>query len=437
MADNPAIVPAARPLTMLSPNSASALHPKPAARGEGALPQEASKPVIVLICATVAALLASTALTNLMALLMCAAAVFYWIRFRPFWLLRTPVSMLCFAFLGWMALRDAAAGASAAEIATQLNDFRPLLFLVLWAPLFAAAAHRRAALVAFFCGMTVFAFAAIGSILLTGRPVMDFFRRGHDLAGPLMAFAIVATAQLAIAGGRWRRAWIAFAVLASCTLFFATIRRTGYVGFGVGMAVLAALNLGRPRPRTLGALALLVVLPAALLLGSGAARHRMAQVVSEVKAFAATDVTRQKDVRTSSGLRLRFWTVTVEVIKESPLAGSSLSRFRERYDFHDARLGGSAEATGNPHNEYLYVLGALGAVGLAGYLAIYAGIALRVRRFGRTQRNIAWLALVTFLVSILYNSLLIDMVPGHFFVLSLLCLIWYPWPDAGGKDDPA
>ena len=45
-----------------------------------------------------------------------------------------------------------------------------------------------------------------------------------------------------------------------------------------------------------------------------------------------------------------------------------------------------------------------------------------------TQRKILWLAMLTFMVSILYNSMLIDMVPGHFYALVLLNLVWFPWP---------
>ena len=92
-------------------------------------------------------------------------------------------------------------------------------------------------------------------------------------------------------------------------------------------------------------------------------------------------------------------------------------------------MGGSADVTGNPHNEYLYVTAGLGIVGLVLYLALQARVILDGRLLPNdTQRKILWMAMLIFLVSILFNSMLIDMVPGHFYALVLLSLVWFPWP---------
>lgn len=31
--------------------------------------------------------------------------------------------------------------------------------------------------------------------------------------------------------------------------------------------------------------------------------------------------------------------------------------------------------------------------------------------------------------SIFFNSMIIDMMPGHFYARTLLCLGWFDWPD--------
>jgi O-antigen ligase len=416
----------------LTPPSMSALNsPVPSTGPAYGLPTTTNRWVAGLIGALVASLFLSTALNNLLAAFVCAAAGVYWYRYRPFGLLMRPLAWLCMAFMAWIIVRDLTAGSTLAATMREVNDFRPIIFLVFWAPLFAAPGHRRAAGLTFFACMTLFCVAALLSVAITHKHITDIgFNRGHDLSGPMMAVAIAAAIQLALAGGRLRRLWAGFAVLATATLFFATERRTGYVGFGAVMVALVVLNRSRLKPRAvLAAAVLAIALPAALLAISPNARERMALVFSESSQFAQTDVHKQRNIATSSGLRLRFWTVTAEVIKESPLLGSGLARFATRYNVHDALLGGSAEATGNPHNEYLYVTAGLGIVGLVLYLALQARVFLDGRRLpNETQRRILWLAMVTFMVSVLFNSMLIDMVPGHFYALVLLNLVWFPWP---------
>ena len=395
------------------------------------LPTTTNRWVAGLIGALVASLFLSTALNNILAALVCSAAGLYWYRYRPFGLLRRPLALLCMAFLGWMIVRDLTAGSTLAATMREVDDFRPLIFLVFWAPLFAAPGHRRAAGLTFFVCMVIFCVAALLSVAITHEHITEIgYSRGHDLSGPMMAVAIGASIQLALAGGRLRRWWAGFAVLATATLFFATERRTGYVGFGAVMVALVLLNMSRLTQRTLLIAAVLAIaLPATLLVVSPNARNRMALVFSESSQFAQTDTHKQRNIVTSSGLRLRFWTVTAEVIKESPIIGSGVARFAERYNVHDALLGNSAEATGNPHNEYLYVTAGLGIVGLVLYLALQARVILDGRLLpNETQRKILWLAMIVFMVSILFNSMLIDMVPGHFYALVLLSLVWFSWP---------
>ncbi|CAN5641542.1 hypothetical protein BH11PSE7_BH11PSE7_28700 [soil metagenome] len=410
----------------------SALHlPVPATGPAYGLPTATNRWVAGLLGALVASLFLSTALNNVLAAFVCGAAGLYWYRYRPFALLKRPLALLCMAFVAWMIVRDLSAGSTLTATMREVADFRPLIFLVFWAPLFAAPGHRRVAGLTFFACMSIFCVAALLSVAITHKHITDIgYNRGHDLSGPMMSVAIGAALQLALAGGRLKRLWAGFAVLATATLFFATERRTGYVGFAAVMVSLVLLNMSRLKPRVLlAAAALAIAVPAALLAVSHDARDRMALVLTESSQFAHTDTHKQRHITTSSGLRLRFWTVTAEVIKESPLIGSGVARFAERYNVHDALLGGSAEATGNPHNEYLYVTAGLGIVGLVLYLALQARVILDGRLLpNETQRKILWLAMITFLVSILFNSMLIDMVPGHFYALVLLSLVWFTWP---------
>jgi O-antigen ligase len=228
-----------------------------------------------------------------------------------------------------------------------------------------------------------------------------------------------------------------FAALATATLFFATERRTGYVGFAAVVIALLAMNMSRLSTQAIAtAIVIAIAVPAGLLAVSHSARDRMALVASEASQFANTDPMKQGHVYTSSGLRLRFWTVTVQVIKESPLIGSGISQFAGRYNVEDNLLGGSLEATGNPHNEYLYVTAGLGLVGLAIYLAIQGRVVYEARRLQNVaQKHIVWLAMAVFMVSIFFNSMIIDMVPGHLYALVLLTLVWFQWPATASRSE--
>lgn len=391
--------------------------------------------IAALLASLVACLFFSTALTNITAALVSTAALVYWCRYRPWGLLRTPLALWCMTLLAWILLRDVAAGSGWAAAWRQVDDFRPLIFVVLWAPLFAPLMHRQAAAAAFGICMAIFCVVVLAVTVWTGTPAYaQFYHRAPDLSGPLLVTAIMAAAQLALTQNQKRGLWWAGAVFGSAALFFATDRRTGYVGFllcGIALAFMhsSKLNAMKWRSLILG-ITLVVSLTVMLLLGASSARLGLIEIANEVAQLSKTDRLQQGGLHTSSGLRLRFWSVTGEVIQEAPWVGVGLSKFPEHYRLQDVRMGGSELVVKNPHNEYLYVLAGLGAVGLAMYLAIQWQVVRQARRFtNRSQRNILWLAMLALMSSIFFNSMLIDMVPGHFYALTLLCLGWFDWSD--------
>lgn len=390
--------------------------------------------VTALLASLVACLFFSTALTNIAAALVSITALVYWWRYRPWGLLRTPLALWCMTLLAWILLRDVAVGSGWAAAWGQVNDFRPLIFVVLWAPLFAHSMHRQVVAATFGVCMAFFCAVVLAVTLWTGAPAyITFYHRAPDLSGPLLVIAIVAAAQMALTQKQKRLLWWAGAVLGSAALFLATNRRTGYVVFflcGIALAFLYSqkLNVMKWRSLILG-ITLVASLTVMLLLSSSTARLGLIKVADEIAQFSKTNSMQQGELHTSSGLRLRLWSITREVIKEAPWVGSGLSQFPNRYRLHDTRMGGSELVVKNPHNEYLYILAGLGAVGLGLYLAIQWQVVRQARRFtNRAQRNILWLAMLAFMSSIFFNSMIIDMVPGHFFALTVLCLGWFDWP---------
>ena len=280
----------------------------------------------------VASLFFSTALTNIAAMMVSISALVHWCRYRPWGLLRTPLALWCITLLVWVLLRDVAAGSGWAAAWRQVDDFRPLIFLVLWAPLFAPLIHRQVVAATFGVCMAFFCVVVLAVTVWTGAPAyIHFYHRAPDLSGPLLVTAIVAAAQMASTQKQQRLLWWAGVVLGSAALFLATGRRTGQVGFllcGMALAFMyfRTLNSAKWGALLLG-IALITSLTAALLFGSSTARLGLIKVANETTQFSKTDSMKQGELHTSSGLRLRFLSVTGEVIKEAPWVGSGLSQF--------------------------------------------------------------------------------------------------------------
>jgi O-antigen ligase len=392
----------------------------------------------------------STAATNIGALLVSIVALGYWVRFRPFALLRHPLALSCLAFLAWLLVRELLAGEPIATALRSTNNFRPLLYIVLWAPLFAPHLHRRAVLQTFCACLLVFAVMAITTTLATGHPFYRtptwpvpelglpqpiaavhkaLFIRAPDLSGAFLVATIFATLQLAWSRERRRFAPVALALLLLVTLLMATTRRTSYVGFVLCSLLIVCLNVHRIDFKTSLRMVLALVASVGLVMATPTARDGVMRIVNDTREFARTPPAQQGYLVSSSGERMRFWEVAGNVALESPLIGVGIAKYPERYVAHDLAMGGSHSQHANPHNELLYLLSTVGLVGLALYLAIQAAVLWSVRRLGHPlQTRIAAYLMLSVVSSLFFNSMIVDMIPGHFYALAVLCVAWFAWP---------
>lgn len=392
----------------------------------------------------------STAATNIGALLVTSVALVYWVRFRPFALLRHPLAVCCLAFLAWLLTRELLAGESLVTALRSTNNFRPLFYVVLWAPLFAPHMHRRAVLQTFCICLLVFAIMAISTTLVTGHPfyrtptwpVPDMglpqpiaaihkalFIRAPDLSGAFLVATIFATLQLAWSRERRRFAPMALALMLLVVLLMATTRRTSYVGFVLCSMLIVCLNVHRIDFKTALRLVLALVASVGLVMATPTARDGVMRIVSDTREFARTPTAQQGYLISSSGERMRFWEVAANVALESPLIGVGITKYPQRYIAYDQAMGGSHTQHANPHNELLYLLSSAGVIGLALYLAIHAAVIWSVRRLGHPlQTRITAYLMLSVVSSLFFNSMIVDMIPGHFYALAVLCVAWFAWP---------
>ncbi|MGD9947743.1 MAG: O-antigen ligase family protein [Desulfobulbus sp.] len=73
----------------------------------------------------------------------------------------------------------------------------------------------------------------------------------------------------------------------------------------------------------------------------------------------------------STGLRLNFWKVSFELIKENPLLGVGTGDFVGEYKKINQIMSPGVSITDNPHNQYIFIAAQLGVLGLCCFLSIF------------------------------------------------------------------
>jgi O-antigen ligase len=155
---------------------------------------------------------------------------------------------------------------------------------------------------------------------------------------------------------------VAIAVLAF-DVAFVLWGRSGYLALLVmAVAVVTFLVRGSWRVKALAGFAVLVCV--GLLLASNAqVRSRIGQALRE---FEAAD---QSARPTSLGYRAVFWPTTLRMVRDHPIFGVGTGGFADGYrPYGEGVQGWRGNDTGDPHNQFLKILGEQGLIGLAAFL---------------------------------------------------------------------
>lgn len=301
--------------------------------------------------------------------------------------------------------------------ARSLGKYKELLFLVPFVCLFNTEIWRVRAFRFFFAAMviTLIGSFAIGTGLIpidnppnryAGNPTVFKFHITQSLLMAMFAFICAALARKE-ADGRRRWIYISLAILAAANVLFMVQGRTGYIVL-LALFTYAVVAWYRWKGALAGAIILGVVLGAGWFF-SDKFSERTERAVREYREWVPGQGT-----QASIGIRLNFYFVTYEIIREHPLLGVGTGGFEDAYSRKIA--GTDLMPSSNPHNEYLMIGAQLGIVGV---LAFVAMLFVMWRMSGRLkngfERDLARGLVITFVLGNLVNSLLLDHTEGILF----------------------
>ena len=391
--------------------------------------QRLAIPLVVLLCI---ALLTSTALTNICMLLLVCLSLWVWTRVQwpaGEWALVKPLFVLIGLFCAWDLTVNLLGGNSLSESLQALRHVRKFFFVLLLWPLFARPRVARLALLSL--GATVCVLAAGNLVWTTAFQQTEWMTSFMpNMHGQILVGCVLLLVHAAISHANQRWVFIAMALLLLASLFFASDRRTGYVLLGTGGLLLCLLLLQQQtgRQRWVFLLSSLGVLLGLLLLAtlSPKVQARVALLFSEFQQFFQMTSTQRSQLETSVGLRLQYFVSSWAIVQDHLWFGVGSLNFKPLFWEVNHAMGATNPVifAPNPHNEYLYMWCTKGLVGLLLYLGIFVqACRIAARRSQAWQRHGLWLLVCLFLTSILFNSMSIDMVEGHFMMLVLLIFL--------------
>jgi O-antigen ligase len=174
------------------------------------------------------------------------------------------------------------------------------------------------------------------------------------------------------------------------------------------------------------------MLMVAVAASSSVVQTRLMLILQEVQQYIALTPEQRAGVTTSVGIRLQFYTSIWELLKQSNwLIGVGSIHFGDAFSAINYSMGTTPEEGKNyfanfqnPHNEYLFILATKGVVGLVLYLSIFAqACRMAMQKEDEVQRIGLLMFVCMFMLSITFNSMMVDMEEGHFTMLVLLIFL--------------
>lgn len=314
------------------------------------------------------------------------------------------LSWVLLAFLLLVALGTTWGYGDAAERLRYFSKYAVLLLpLALIALPLADAQKRRAATV---FGLGILLTLALSYAMWAGVDLPDWLIKNNDASNPVV-FKLHITHSFFVALGAF--------------MFFvgALHARDRRWRWGLGFAAaLAVLNLLMVQGRT-GQLVLLVLTGylfiqrfrwRGVIVGAGIVVSQLPGVpvlarysdgINEIQNWQYGN----KD-QSSMGLRMQYAATSLRIIAEHPRIGVGTGGFEHAYGQQIA--GTAAQASNNPHNQFLLTTAQLGLPGLILLLAMFVVLWRTSRRLPLVEQVLARGLVLAYLVGNLFNSFLLD-----------------------------
>lgn len=307
------------------------------------------------------------------------------------------------------------------------HDLRTFAFIVLLWPVFSVERVARFALWALIAAFSVVAGA---NWVATGMGVIQpgqyLWPTMHHLHGQMSVGCVFLLAQLMLTQSRLSWQGLIPMLILLGSMFLANERRAGFLLLVAGLPLWIFLNrkrfsVGHYRWWLIGGGA--AVLAAAA--SSTIVQSRLLLVWQEVAQYLQRAPLDRANDFSSVGLRLQFYASIWEIIKEHWLLGVGSLKFAEVFQQVNLAMGTTEpQRFTNPHNEYLFILATKGVFGLLLYVGIFGqACRLVLLKSSEIQRVGLIMFVYLFMVSILMNSMMVDMEEGHFTMLVLLIFL--------------
>ena len=214
--------------------------------------------------------------------------------------------------------------------------------------------------------------------------------------------------------------WAGFFLVLSYDIFFILNTRTGWL-IAMALALLFVVQHFPVKQQGL-ILVLIVLMAAGIFYTSPSVQQRVALTIDNLHSYHA----KEKNARTSVGLRLDWYQNSIDLVKKKSLFGHGTGS----YAIVQNKLvaGTDTEVASDPHNEYLLTAVQIGLVGCTILLLFLFDPLVRSHRLLVLKQEEQAFALQATVLSLaigcFFNSWLLSTLPSHIFIFLLVA--FYP-----------
>jgi O-antigen ligase len=244
-----------------------------------------------------------------------------------------------------------------------------------------------------------------------GVPVKNYIDQSQEFAlcAVVLAYPIVAllrTQKILLAA-----LLIAVSLSFVVNMMFVSVSRTALVTMPIMLAMFALLHLERR--------SVVIILCATIVFGALAWATSPSLRWTTETFLRDYRIYKERNIPTSIGLRLEFWTKSLRFFSEAPVFGHGTGSIRPLFEEAAVdQFGAAAEVVNNPHNQTLNVAIQWGTLGV---VVLYAMWLLHLLLF-RGEGLAAWIGLMVVVQNIftsLFNSHITDFHAGWMYVLGV------------------